>query len=174
MPNPGYYTWSLDGNLARGARPTTPTLCTRNLFLSNGATRPWKSTAPRNCWIKSVPVLSLPKGRHPPRFPSHRAGLRRLDQTLHLLPRRAPPGGVALLSRGNTGLAGGCLCVPRSHRGLHCTPTGDHTSKISSSTGVRTSYPSSVTTTVFSTPTAPSPGKTTLGSSEKTIPTSRE
>ena len=63
---------------------------------------------------------------------------------------------------------------PRSHQGLRRTPTGHHTSKISSSTGVRTSYPSSVTTTVFSTPTAPSPGKTTLGSREKTIPTSKE
>jgi len=55
---------------------------------------------------------------------------------------------------------------------LRHAPTNDHSSKISSSTGVRTSYPPSVTTTVFSTPTAPSPGKTTLGSAEKTIPTS--
>ena len=163
------------GSLVCGAGPTTPILCTRNLPLSNGGTSPWKSTAPRNCWIKSVPVLSLPKGCHPPQtlFLSHRAGLRRLDQTLHLLPRRAAPGPVALLSRGDTGLACGCLSVPRSHWGRHRTATSHHTSKISSSTGVRTSYPSSVTTTVFSTPTAPSPGKTTLGSREKTIPTSK-
>jgi hypothetical protein len=42
---------------------------------------------------KSAPVLSLPKGCHPPQtlFLSHRAGLRRLDQALHLLPRRASP-----------------------------------------------------------------------------------
>ena len=48
---------------------------------------------PRNCWIKSVPVLRLPKGRHPPQtlFLPHQAGLRRLDQTLLLVPRRAPP-----------------------------------------------------------------------------------
>ena len=56
---------------------------------------------------------------------------------------------------------------------LHRDVTHDHTSKISSSTGVRTSYPSCVTITVFSTPTAPSPGKTTLGSKEKTIPVSK-
>ena len=166
------------GSLVCGAGPTRPILCTRNLSFSNGGTSPWKSTAPRNCWIRSVPIPSLPKGCHPPQtlFLSHRAGLRRLDQTLHLLPRRAPPVRVALLSRGDTSSACGRLCVPRSHQGLHRTPTGDHTSKISSSRGVRTSYPFSVTTTVFSTPTAPSPGKTTLGSlgsREKTIPTSK-
>jgi hypothetical protein len=81
------------GNLVCGAGPTTPILCTRNPFLSKRGTSPWKSTAPRNCWIKSVPVLSLPKECHPPQtlFLSHRVGLRRLYQTLHLLPRRAPP-----------------------------------------------------------------------------------
>ena len=69
--------------------------------------------------------------------------------------------------------------LSRNHSYLTCgppdrAPTRDQTSKISSPTGVRTSYPSSVTTTVFSTPTAPSPGNTTLGSREKTIPTSKE
>ena len=163
------------GSLVCGAGPTRPILCTRNLSFSNGGTSPWKSTAPRNCWIRSVPIPSLPKGCHPPQtlFLSHRAGLRRLGQTLHLLPRRAPPVRVALLSRGDTGLTGGYPCVPRSDQRLHRAPTSHHSSKISSSTGVRTSYPSSATTTVFSTPTAPSPGKTTLGSREKTIPTSR-
>ena len=175
MPNLGLVPGVLVGSLVCGPGPTTPILCTRNLFFPNGGTSPWKSTAPSNCWIKSVPVLSLPKGCHPPQtlFVSHGAGLRRLDQTPHLLRARAPPVRVALLPRGDTSLAGGCLCVPRSHQGLHRTPTTDHTSKISSSTGVRTSYPSSVTATVFSTPTAPSPGKTTLGSTAKTIPVSK-
>ena len=36
MPNFGYNTWSLDGQSGCGAGPTTPILCTRNLFLSNG------------------------------------------------------------------------------------------------------------------------------------------
>ena len=48
---------------------------------------------PKSCWIKSVPVLSLPKGYHPPQilFLSHGGDLRRLDQALHLLSRRASP-----------------------------------------------------------------------------------
>jgi hypothetical protein len=81
------------GNLVCDTIPTTPTLCTRNLFLSNGGTSPWKRTAPGDCQIKSVPVLSLSKGCHPPQtlLLSYRAGLRRLDQALHLLPQRAPP-----------------------------------------------------------------------------------
>ena len=177
------------GNLVCGAGPTTPILCTRNTPLSKGGTRPWKSTAPRNCWIKSVPVLSLPKGRHPP-------------QTLFLPPG---PGLSGEAARGNAAARSstltttgtrttGHLLIPtpfltpsaylhwpglsRDHTYLRCglfhrASTSHHSSKISSSTGVRSSYPSSVTTTVFSTPTAPSPGKTTLGSREKTIPTSK-
>jgi hypothetical protein len=68
-------------------------LCTRNPFSSSGGVSPWKSTAPRSYWIKSVPVLSLAKECHLPQtlFPPHRAGLRRLDQALHLFPRRASP-----------------------------------------------------------------------------------
>ena len=62
---------------------------------------------------------------------------------------------VAVLSRGDTGLAGGCLSGPRPHQALHRTSARHHSPKISSSTGVRTSYPSFVTTTVFSTPTRP-------------------
>ena len=171
MPNSGYYTWSLDGQSGLRCRSDDAHIMHPLCFLSNGGTSPWKSTAPRNCWIKSVPVLSLPKGCHPPQtlFLSHRAGLSSEAARGHLLmptPLLTPsayldrPG----LSRDHSYLTCGLL---------HRTSTSHHTSKISSSTGVRTSYPSSVTTTVFSTPTAPSPGKTTLGSREKTIPTSK-
>ena len=68
-------------------------LCTRNPLLSNGGVSLWKSTAPGSHWIRSAPALSLPKGCHPPqaRLLSHGAGLRRLDQALHLLPQRASP-----------------------------------------------------------------------------------
>ena len=81
------------GNLVCGTGPATPVLCTRNPFLSMGGTTPWNSTAPRNRWLKSVPGLSLSKGCHRPQtlFVSHRAALRRLEQTLHLHPQRALP-----------------------------------------------------------------------------------
>lgn len=65
-----------------------------------------------------------------------------------------------------------CLSKGGTRPWKSINPTSDQSSKIAMSTGVRTSYPSSVTTTVFSTPTAPSPGKTTLGSWEKTMPSS--
>ena len=188
MPDSGYYIWSLDGQPGLRPSPTTPVLCTRNPFLPKGGTSPWKSTAARNCFIRSMPVLSLTKVCHPPQtlFVSHPAGpsaeaargsapasstLTTTDTTitLHLLtlaPLLTPstyqhwPGS----SRDHSHLTSALL---------RRAPTRDQTSKISSPTGVRISYPSSVTTTVFSTPTAPSPGNTTLGSREKTMPSSR-
>jgi hypothetical protein len=56
----------------------------RNRSLSNGGVSPRKSSAPISHWIKSVPVLSLPTGSHPPQalLLWQRAGLRPLDQTL--------------------------------------------------------------------------------------------
>ena len=92
MPNLGYPTWGPNAQSGPRCRYDDARIVHRNPFLSNAGTSPWKDTAARNCWMKSVPVLSLPKGCHAPQtvFLSHRAGLRRLDQTLHLLPRRAP------------------------------------------------------------------------------------